>query len=188
MSMTPDPKLYHRAILHQILLSYLAFLQNQQMLPSEMLEPYAAMVRGVFVPEIPAEPEVAPPRSLEDPEVFLEIMKELSGSNPDRIASLDQSFSRQHKHLGAWRDISGERHLIMLEDTWAKELAKAARNTEGVDCSILRHDNWTGEMQRLMANAGVIKKPSAGYRYRYDLLGDGTRDRTYVVAIPQRLL
>ena len=188
VSMTPDPKLYHRAILHQILLSYLAFLQNQQMLPSEMLEPYAAMVRGVFVPEIPAEPEAAPPRSLEDPEVFLEVMKELSSSNPDRIASLDQSFSRQHKHLGAWRDISGERHLIMLEDTWAKELAKAARNTEGVDCSILRHDNWTGEMQRLMANAGVIKKPSAGYRYRYDLLGDGTRDRTYVVAIPQRLL
>ena len=188
VSMTPDPKLYHRAILHQILLSYLDFLQKQLRLPSEMLEPYAAMVRGVFAPEIPDEPEAAPLRSLEDPEVFLEVMKALSGSNPDRIAALDQSFSRQHKHLGAWRDISGERYLIMLEDTWAKELAKAARNTEGVDCSILRHDNWTGELQRLMANAGVIKKPSAGYRYRYDLLEDGTRDRTYVVAVPQRLL
>ena len=30
--------------------------------------------------------------------------------------------------------------------------------------------------------------PAAGYRYRYDLLANGTRDSTYVVAIPARLL
>ena len=39
-----------------------------------------------------------------------------------------------------------------------------------------------------MSEAGLIKPASSGYRYRYDLFGNGTRDKTYVVAVAEALL
>ena len=47
---------------------------------------------------------------------------------------------------------------------------------------------WAAWYAKALGKAGVIKLPTSGYRYRYDLLANGTRDVTYVVATPARLL
>lgn len=69
--------------------------------------------------------------------------------------------------------------------TW---YAKAVKADSTIDASFLQNDRWAAELQKLLGQAGVIKIPASGYRYRYDLLGNGTRDITYVVATPARLL
>ena len=66
--------------------------------------------------------------------------------------------------------------------------AKAVKADSTIDASFLQNDRWAAELQKLLGQAGVIKIPASGYRYRYDLLGNGTRDSTYVVATPARLL
>ena len=116
----------------------------------------------------------------------VEIMKELA--TKARIAGLDQRFTPADKHLGAWREISGVCHLVLLERDWKKAYAKAARAREELDVSILRQEGWERKLQKSLAEAGYIKAPNAGYRYRYDLLENGTRDTTYVVAVPKTLL
>lgn len=69
--------------------------------------------------------------------------------------------------------------------TW---YAKAVKTDSAIDATFLQNDRWAAELQKLLGQAGVIKIPASGYRYRYDLLANGTRDTTYVVATPARLL
>ena len=76
----------------------------------------------------------------------------------------------------------------MEEKVWMTWYAKAVKADSTIDASFLQNDRWAAELQKLLGQAGVIKLPASGYRYRYDLLGNGTRDSTYVVAIPARLL
>ena len=66
--------------------------------------------------------------------------------------------------------------------------AKAVKADNTIDAAFLQKPRWELELQKVLGTAGVIKTPNTGYRYRYDLLANGTRDTTYVVATPARLL
>lgn len=66
--------------------------------------------------------------------------------------------------------------------------AKAVKADNTIDAAFLQKPRWELELQKALGKAGVIKMPTTGYRYRYDLLANGTRDTTYVVATPARLL
>ena len=178
-----DPKLLGQAIRHQTLLTFLKVLEESGVLAPEELAPYRAAVKQVYDPD--PEPEVTV-RHAEDPEVFLEIMKELAAQ--ERIAGPGQRFTKADKYLGAWRNISGVCHLVLLEGDWKKAYAKAARAREDLDVSILRQEGWERKLQKSLAETGYIKAPNSGYRYRYDLLENGTRETTYVVAVPRALL
>ena len=76
----------------------------------------------------------------------------------------------------------------MEEDVWAAWYAKTIKAERTIDASFLQCPNWPTELQKVLGQAGTLKVPSAGYRYRYDLLGNGTRDKTFVVATPASLL
>ena len=76
----------------------------------------------------------------------------------------------------------------MEESVWAAWYAKAVKADNTIDAAFLQKPRWELELQKVLGTAGVIKVPAAGYRYRYDLLANGTRDTTYVVATPARLL
>lgn len=77
----------------------------------------------------------------------------------------------------------------MEESVWAAWYAKAVKADHTIGCPLFfRSPRWELELQKALGKAGVIKLPTSGYRYRYDLLANGTRDVTYVVATPARLL
>ena len=183
VSVVYDPKLLGGAIRHQTLLTFLKVLEESGVLAPEELAPYRAAVKQVYDPD--PEPEV-PVRHAEVPEVFLKIIKELTAGG--HIAGRDERFTRADKYLGAWREISGVCHLVLLEGDWKKAYAKAARAREDLDVSILRQEGWERKLLKSLAETGYIKAPNVGYRYRYDLLENGTRDTTYVVAVPRTLL
>ena len=76
----------------------------------------------------------------------------------------------------------------MAEPVWKKWYQRQVRSRPDLDTASLSRDAWEKDMQKALADAGVIKAPSAGFRYRYDLYNDGSRDSTYVLAIPAHLL
>lgn len=178
-----DPRKLRDAIRYRVLLSFLDELEAAQILTAEELEPYHTGAREVFDP---APKEDKPPQRAEDPEVFLEIMRELVQCA--FIVPEGERYVKSSKTLGAWRTISKEPYLVMLEEVWAKEYAKAARKRKNLDVSFFQKERWESDMQKLLVEHEMIKPASAGYRYRYNLLEARTRDTTYVVAIPTRLL
>ena len=121
--------------------------------------------------------------------MFLEKLKLLI-DHPDQIVPPGNPYARPQrgKVAAAWRQIGGEEYLIMEEKIWMTWYAKAVKTDSAIDATFLQNDRWAAELQKLLGQAGVIKIPASGYRYRYDLLGNGTRDITYVVATPARLL
>ncbi|MPN28799.1 hypothetical protein SDC9_176244 [bioreactor metagenome] len=185
VSVTIDPKKLQRAVLHKVMCSFLYGLEFRKILTSEQLAPYRAIVQGVFAP---APPEKTPERRAEDPAVFLELMKTFTAQHLEKIIGPNSAFVKADKPLAAWRRISGEDYLIFAEKSWAKEYAKVARAAKVIECSLFKRENWLVDIQRDLGKSGVIKVAANGYRYRYDLYGDGTRDTTYVVAIPSKLL
>ena len=185
ISVVIDPKLLLRAIFHEVLQSFLDELESHQFLTAEHLSPYRVLVKEVFDP---TPTEETPSRSADDPAVFLQIMRNFVKANLEKIISENDPFVKINKPLAAWRKISGEDHLVFPEKTWMAEYRKAARAAEGIDCYLFSRENWGSELQRDLCEAHVIKAPAAGGRYRYDLFQNGTRDTTYVVAIPAKLL
>ena len=122
--------------------------------------------------------------------MYLEILRKFATERAELIAPLEQPYVRPQrgKIAAAWRCISGEEYLVMEESVWAAWYAKAVRADNTIDAAFLQKPRWELELQKVLGTAGVIKVPTTGYRYRYDLLANGTRDSTYVVAIPARLL
>lgn len=180
-----DPKKLRDAIRYQVLLSFFDQLEAYGFVTAEELDLYRQGAKNVFDP-VPQEPVIH--RRAEDPEVFLRIMKELVSSKCDSIIPEGERFVKKDKPLGAWRTISGERYLVMLEDTWAKAYKKEVLARKDLDASFLLAENWEGKLQKIFSEGRKIKKASSGYRYRYDLYGNNTRDNTYVIAIPAQLL
>lgn len=76
----------------------------------------------------------------------------------------------------------------MEEKMWMTWYAKAVKADSTIDAAFLQKPKWELELQKALGTAGVIKVPATGYRYRYDLLANGTRDSTYVVATSTKLL
>ena len=183
VSVVLDPRLLGRAIRRQTLGAFLDLLERSGTLSAQTLTACRQAVKAAYDPD--PEPQ-RPVRRGEDPEAFLELMRRLAARGP--VAGAEEPIRRSDKLLGAWRDISGVRHLVMPEESWKRVYAKEARGTEGLDVSFLKKEGWERALQKLLAEAGYIKAPSAGFRYRFDLYGDGSRDKTYVVAIPQAIL
>ena len=104
------------------------------------------------------------------------------------IVEADARFVKAEKHMAAWRVISKQRCLVFPEAHWAKAYKQAARGAGNVDLSYFQKDGWELELQKTLCKNQLIKQPSSGFRYRYDLFGTGSRDKTYVVAIPAELL
>jgi len=183
-----DPKRLRDAIRYRVFLSFLDAVEANQLMTSDELNPYRQGAKDVFDPA-PPEPIVL--RRAEDPNVFLEIMCDLVHNFPERIVPGDKRFVKADKPLAAWRIIGHadkECYLVLLEETWKSIYMKEARSRKDVDCSFFQRSNWAGNLQELLVKQGLIKPASSGYRYRYDLLGNGTRDSTYVLAIPSHLL
>ena len=76
----------------------------------------------------------------------------------------------------------------MEEKMWMTWYAKAVKADSTIDAAFLQKPKWELELQKALGTTGVIKMSNTGYRYRYDLLANGTRDTTYVVATPARLM
>ena len=182
---TPDPKRLRDAIYYQVLLSFLDFLENKDLLSSDELERYRQGAKDVFDP---APPKAETATLAEDPPVFLNIMRQLVKDPSYTIVSEDTRFVKGAKNLGAWRQISHEPFLVMLEETWARAYSKAVRTRKDIDTSLFQEKQWERKLQKILVGKELIKPPSSGYRYRYDLFDNSTRDSTYVVAVPVSLL
>lgn len=182
-----EPKALCKAVAYQVLLDFVALVSDRQWLPPDVADSYRQRLRDIFDPA-PLPPPTAPRRA-EDADVFLEKLKLLI-DHPDQIVPPGKPYARPQrgKVAAAWRQIGGEEYLIMEEKIWMTWYAKAVKTDSAIDATFLQNDRWAAELQKLLGQAGVIKIPASGYRYRYDLLANGTRDTTYVVATPARLL
>ena len=154
--------------------------------PQNVLEGTEEALTALFFP--PPPPPPAPKRQAEDPQVFLELLAEHIRQSLEDIAGPDEPYRKKDRRLGAWRTISGTQHLVMAEPVWKKWYQRQVRSRPDLDTACLSRDAWEKDMQKALADAGVIKAPSAGFRYRYDLYNDGSRDSTYVLAVPAHLL
>lgn len=182
-----EPKALCRAVAYQALLDFVALTGDRQWLPPDVADGYRQRLRDIFDPVLLSPPTA--PRRAEDADVFLEKLKLLI-DHPDQIVPLGKPYARPQrgKVAATWRQIGGEEYLVMEEKVWMTWYAKAVKADSTIDASFLQNDRWAAELQKLLGQAGVIKLPASGYRYRYDLLGNGTRDSTYVVATSAKLL
>lgn len=183
-----EPKALCRAVAYQALLDFVALTGDRQWLPPDRANAYRQRLQDIFDPAPP--PPSTAPRRAEDAGVYLEVLRKFATERAELIAPLEQPYvrPRRGKIAAAWRCIGGEEYLVMEESVWAAWYAKAVRADNTIDAAFLQKPRWELELQKVLGTAGVIKGPAAGYRYRYDLLANGTRDSTYVVAIPARLL
>lgn len=183
-----ESKALCRAVAYQVLLDFVALTGDRQWLPPDRANAYRQRLQDIFDPAPPPLPMA--PRRAEDAGVYLEKLSGLVENNPDLIIPPEQAYVRPQrgKIAAAWRCISGEEYLVMEEKVWMMWYAKAVKADNTIDAAFLQKPRWELELQKVLGTAGVIKTPNTGYRYRYDLLANGTRDSTYVVATPARLL
>lgn len=183
-----EPKALCRAVAYQVLLDFVALVSDRQWLPPDVADSYRQRLQDIFDPA-PLPPPTAPRRA-EDADMYLEKLSGLVANHPDLIVSPEPPYVHpgRGKVAAAWRQIGGEEYLVMEEKVWMTWYAKAVKADSTIDATFLQNDRWAAELQKLLGQAGVIKIPASGYRYRYDLLANGTRDTTYVVATPARLL
>lgn len=181
----PDPKLLRNAIRYRVLLSFLDMLKAHQMLDQENLTRCRQEARDVFDPA-PAVKNVL--LQADQPRVFLDLMQKIVTQYANSIVDEGSRFVKSQKHLAAWRTISKKRYLVFPEDQWARAYKKVASSTGNIDSSYFQGDGWERELQKTLCQHQLIKVPSSGYRSRYDLYENGTRDITYVVAVPSEVL
>ena len=182
----PHPDKLRTAVYLAALATFLRMLAGYGLLSTEDAAAREEALTALFFPPPPLPP--APKRQAEDPQVFLELLAEHIRQSPEDIAGPDEPYRKKDTRLGAWRTISGTQHLVMAEPVWKKWYQRQVRSRPDLDTACLSRDAWEKDMQKALADAGVIKAPSAGFRYRYDLYNDGSRDSTYVLAVPAHLL
>jgi hypothetical protein len=175
-----NPSKLRKQIQYNVLLSYFDEVERLGWISTEDLEQYRQGAKAVFDPDPIVE---TPPRRIEEPDVFLELMGLAMSEHHDKILQEHEPFVKANKPLAAYRTISNERYLVILESDFKKVYPKTARKATGVDISFLQKPNWERDLQKILSEAGIIKAASAGYRYRYDLFQNGSRDSTYVIAI-----
>ena len=180
-----DPKLLRDAIRYRVFLSFLKELETHGIMGRDALYRYREEAKSVFDPAPAAETTL---RQADQPQVFLDLMRGIVERNVTLIVGEDARFVKAERHMAAWRVISKERCLVFPEAHWAKAYKQAARGAGNVDFSYFQKDGWELELQKVLCKNQLIKQPSSGFRYRYDLFGNGSRDKTYVVAIPAELL
>ena len=186
ISVTIHPDELRAAVYIAALIAFLRMLVGYGLLSTVETAAREEALTVLFFPPPPLPP--APKRQAEDPQVFLELLAEHIRQSPEDIAGPDEPYRKKDTRLGAWRTISGTQHLVMAEPVWKKWYQRQVRSRPDLDTACLSRDSWEKDMQKALADAGVIKAPSAGFRYRYDLYDNGSRDSTYVLAVPAHLL
>lgn len=186
IAVVPHPNKLRAAVYIAALIAFFRMLRGYSLLSLEEAAAREEALTALFFP--PPPPPPAPKRQAEDPQVFLELLAEHIRQVPEDIAGPDEPYRKKDTQLGAWRTISGTQHLVMAEPVWKKWYHRQVRSRPNLDTACLSRDAWEKDMQKALADAGVIKAPSAGFRYRYDLYNDGSRDSTYVLAVPAHLL
>ena len=186
IEVVPHPGKLRTAVYLAVLIAFLRLLAGCGLLSSDEASAREETLTALFFP--PPPPPAAPKRQAEDPQVFLELLANHVRQAPEDIAGPDEPYRKKGTRLGAWRTISGTQHLVMAEPVWKQWYQKKVRSCPDLDTACLSRDAWEKDMQKALADAGVIKAPSAGFRYRYDLYNDGSRDSTYVLAVPAHLL
>ena len=186
IAVVPHPDKLRAAVYIAALIAFLRMLRGYSLLSPEEASAREETLTAIFFP--PPPPPAAPKRQAEDPQVFLELLAEHIRQSPEDIAGPDEPYRKKGRRLGAWRTISGTQHLVMAEPVWKKWYQKKVRSRPDLDTVCLSRNAWEKDMQKALADAGVIKAPSAGFRYRYDLYDNGSRDSTYVLAVPAHLL
>ena len=186
IAVVPHPNKLRAAVYIAALIAFFRMLRGYSLLSPEEAAAREETLTAIFFP--PPPPPAAPKRQAEDPQVFLALLADHIRQAPEDIAGLNEPYRKKDNRLGAWRTISGTQHLVMAEPVWKKWYQRQVRSRPDLDTASLSRDAWEKDMQKALADAGVIKAPSAGFRYRYDLYNDGSRDSTYVLAIPAHLL
>lgn len=186
ISVTIHPDELRAAVYIAALIAFLRMLVGYGLLSTVETAAREEALTVLFFP--PPPPPPAPKRQAEDPQVFLELLADHIRQAPEDIAGPDEPYRKKDRRLGAWRTISGTQHLVMAEQVWKKWYQRQVRSRPDLDTACLSRDAWEKDMQKALADASVIKAPSAGFRYRYDLYNDGSRDSTYVLAVPAHLL
>lgn len=183
VSVTLDPRKLNRAIRYQLLLAFLTWTEDCDLLTAEEAGTYRAAIKQIYDPE--PIPEM-PARHAEDPEVFREVMKALVSESD--VADTGEPYRNSDKRLGAWRKISGILYLVMPEDGWARAYSRRVRKDRGIDTSFFQRKDWEKQLQKILAEQGLIKSTAGTYRSRYDLYDRKQGKDTYVVIVPAALL
>ena len=183
VSVTLDPRKLNRAIRYQLLLAFLTWTEDCDLLTAEEAGTYRAAIKQIYDPE--PIPEM-PVRHAEDPEVFRDVMKALVSESD--VADTGEPFRNSDKRLGAWRKISGILYLVMPEDGWARAYSRRVRKDRGIDTSFFQRKDWEKQLQKILAEQGLIKSTAGAYRSRYDLYDRKQGKDTYVVIVPAALL
>ena len=125
--------------------------EDGELLTPEEAASFRASFRAVYDPEpVPRQPV----RHAEDPEVFLETMRALAAESA--ISGLDEPYRKSDKHLGAWRDISGTRYLVMPEREWARAYRQKVQTDKSVDTSFFQNKDWSKELQKWISEAVLL--------------------------------
>lgn len=187
VSVQLDPRELREAIRYRVFLSFLDMLEAEGFLTTDELTPCRQRAKEVFDPA-PPEPVVI--RRVEDPEVFIGLMREIIEEQRDLIISEGDRFTAKNRPLAARRAINGKTYYIFLEDGWAKVFARTARGHKDLDCSFFQRETWVQDYQKMLCEneRELIKHTGSAHRYRYDLYGTGKRDGTYVLAVPVQLV
>lgn len=183
VSVTFDADVLRNAVLHQVFLDFLDFCERPGFISSTEAAAYRAGARAVFSPEPDAPPEQ---RRMEDPAVFLELLRLWRQQHPDMIAAKDEPIGKSTKLIGAVRSIGKPDpidHLVLQEAWLTKHYLPLARKAKCCT-DFASAPDWTQKIQRKLCEAEVLKRSGSSYRYRYDLFENGSRDNTYVLAIP----
>lgn len=176
-SVTFDPVKLQDAVYLAVFVSFLKYSLQKGWISVEEAEKYLVAATEVFAPKAAAETG-----KMEEPDIFLDILRRWSQAPERKIASQEVEFPSKDID-GAIRDISGEKYLVLPEDWLKKVYLKEIRRTK-CDCSFAERPDWMQKIQREWCEAGILKHHGKNYRYRYDLYGTGSRDKTYVLAIP----
>jgi len=178
--LSPNPSKLRHAIRCEVLLAFLDEAEPAGFLPSVDVPALRNEIENVFYPK-PVEEAAA--RRIEDPGVFLPLMRKLVLDKSSEIVPETDHFVNRNRLFGARREISRVLHLVIPESVWAQEYRKAAK-ANGIDVSFCRKDGWERELQKLLCKEELIKSGGSNPRYRYDLYENGTKDTTCVVAVP----
>lgn len=180
IAVTLNPDLLRNAVFFETLRSFVELCRERAWISDEQAASKIAEARAVFFP-VPEEEKAV--RRMESPEVFLELLRSWYGEHQTAIAAADQPFAKGGKLPGAKRVISGEEHLVLPEEWLTKTYLRLVKRAK-MDCGFAEQQGWMQKIQHLLGEADVLKHSGTNYRYRYDLYSNGTRDTTYVLAIP----
>lgn len=171
----------YEAVLH----SFIEFLATNCVIAKNDAERYHEHITQLFHPHLVDEAEMTPP-TFDDPDVFLAVIKDIVSQNSGRIMEFNEKRQPGKKPIGGWRSISNELFLVVLEEEVERLYPKLAE-AHGVPASDFQRSNWLADLLKAMGQAGMLKMPTKGFHYTYDLVGRG-RDRTKVLAIRSELV